>query len=126
MMSWPLYHYRATCTHVVDGDPADFDIDFGDHIHRIERCRFLGINCDELHDPDPVLKQNAERAKIAVATLLLGTPAPTLYIKTDLDKDDKYGRLLVTIYTAADAEKSLNRQLVEWNLATPYIGWERV
>jgi endonuclease YncB( thermonuclease family) len=123
-MAWPLYRYRAQTVHVVDGDTVDLDIDFGAYIHRTFRCRLLGINTPELHDPDPDARVEALRAKTALSVeVALGKP---LYIATEKDQGDKYGRLLVTIYTAEDAEKSLNRQMVEWGMAVPYIGFERV
>jgi endonuclease YncB( thermonuclease family) len=124
-MAWPLYRYRAQTVHVVDGDTVDLDIDFGAYIHRTFRCRLLGINTPELHDPDELTRMEAERAKSALIEQT-GMGATMLYIATERDHGDKYGRLLVTIYTAEDAEKSLNRQMVEWGLAVPYIGFERV
>lgn len=124
-MPWPLYHYRAQALHVVDGDTVDLDIDFGAYIHRTFRCRLLGINTPELHDPDESVRVTAERAKNTLIEQT-GIGATTLFIVTERDHGDKYGRLLVTIYTAEDAEISLNRQMVLWGLATPYIDFERV
>jgi endonuclease YncB( thermonuclease family) len=122
-MPWPLYHYRAQALHVVDGDTVDLVIDFGAYISRVFRCRLLGINTPELHDPDESVRTTALRAKTTL-TDALGTNV--LFIATERDHGDKYGRLLVTIYTAEDAEISLNRQMVLWGLATPYIDFERV
>lgn len=122
-MSWPLYHYLAQAVHIVDGDTVDLDISLGCFIHRTVRCRLLGIDTPELHDPDESVRIEALRAK-DVLTTQLGTT--TIYIKTELDHGDKYGRLLVTIYTMPDDATSLNRKMVEWNLAKPYIGFEQI
>jgi endonuclease YncB( thermonuclease family) len=123
MTDWPLYHYRAKALHIVDGDTVDLDLDFGAFLHRIFRCRLLGIDTPELHAADESERIEALRAKDVLARQLGDN---LLYVKTDLDKDDKYGRLLVTIYVDPGAEVSLNRRMVEWGLAVPYIGWERV
>jgi endonuclease YncB( thermonuclease family) len=122
-VGWPTYHYRAKAVHVVDGDTVDLDLDFGAFLHRIFRCRLLGIDTPELHSSDESERIEAQRAKDVLARQL---GENLLYVKTDLDKDDKYGRLLVTIYVDPVAEASLNRRMVEWGLAVPYIGWERV
>jgi endonuclease YncB( thermonuclease family) len=124
-MDWTqcLYHYTGRCVHVVDGDTLDLLLDLGCFVSRKVRCRLLGIDTPELHDPDPDVRLDAQRA---AATIIAETAARPLYVRTELDTGDKYGRLLVTIYTSVGADKSLNRHMVEWGLAKPYVGWERV
>lgn len=122
-MPWPLYHYRATVHRLIDGDSGYLDIDFGAHLVQTWDCRMLGINADELHDPDPDVRANAVRAQHTLADRLTGK---TFYVKTELDKDDKYGRLLVVIYEHEDDDVSLNRRMVEWGLAHAEDNFERV
>ena len=100
-----MYHYKAKILRVVDGDTVDSDVDFGRFIHQIVRLRLLGIDAPEKRKPT---KEAGDAATDYLRELIEGK---TVAIKTELDKDDKYGRLLATIYT--DAGDNVNELLVK-------------
>ncbi|CAB4195564.1 COG1525 Micrococcal nuclease (thermonuclease) homologs [uncultured Caudovirales phage] len=84
-----LYTYRATVLRVVDGDTIDVRLDLGFHIFRECRVRLLGINAPEKRG-DTMVAAVASQARLQA--LLLG--ASQVYLRTELDSSDKYGRIL--------------------------------
>lgn len=111
-----MYEYKCKVLNVVDGDTVDCEIDLGFHIKKTDRIRLLGINTPELNSKDPGERDNAGIAKKRVQDL---APLVTL-IKTHLDKSDKYGRLLGTLFIEGDPV-SVNDKLVTEGLAVPYM-----
>lgn len=110
-----MYEYKCKVIHVVDGDTVDVEIDLGFHITKVDRIRFLGINTPELHDSNPDIRAKAQQAKARVEEL-----APSIVrIATKLDKQDKYGRILGTLFT--DTELNVNETLVTEGLAVPFM-----
>jgi len=102
MEALTLYRYKAVCTHVVDGDTVDLDVDLGFAIHFNLRVRLLGVNTPELHAKDPAVREAAQKARKRVEVLLLGellAKPPALIIETKKDSQDKYGRYLARIYS---------------------------
>lgn len=107
----PAYVYNATVVRWVDGDTADLDIDFGRHIHQTVRCRLLGIDTPERgHVNWAEASANAKRDAPAGSRVV---------VATELDRDDKYGRLLATIYVG---ELNINQDQIDDGLAVPYDG----
>jgi micrococcal nuclease len=107
----PQFIYNAVVLKWVDGDTVDLDIDWGGHIHRIERCRLIGIDTPE---------RGMLHYKEATANAQFDAPAGTrCVVKTELDKDDKYGRLLVTIWVG---ELNVNQDQIDDGFAVPYDG----
>lgn len=110
----PQYLYSAVITKVVDGDTLDATVDLGFNIFTNIRFRLYGLDTPEIHSADPTLRATANKAKQLVETLL----NKSVTIKTY--KPDKYGRWLAEIYI--DGGSSINKQLLEQNLAVPYFG----
>jgi micrococcal nuclease len=111
-----MYEYKCKVLNVVDGDTVDVEIDLGFHIKKTDRIRMLGIDTAELNSKDPSQRELAVVAKNRVRDL---APAITR-IKTEMDKGDKYGRLLGTLYMG-DNTTSINEILVQEGLAVPYM-----
>lgn len=109
-----MYVYKATAIKVVDGDTIDCEIDLGFHIKVVKRVRLAGIDTPELNSEDILVREDAIAAKKYVAGWLGAVP---FCIKTELDRSDKYGRVLGWIYPLSagieDESQSLNNVLVE-------------
>lgn len=82
-----MYQYKAKLVRVVDGDTVILDFDLGFHVRVEKRVRFARIDAVERKD-DP------ERlATKAVIDWFSGTKNEC-FIRTTLDKEDKYGRVI--------------------------------
>lgn len=109
-----MYVYKATAIKIVDGDTIDCEIDLGFHIKVVKRVRLAGIDTPELNSEDILVREDAIAAKKYVTGWLGVVP---FCIKTELDRSDKYGRVLGWIYPLSagieDESQSLNNVLVE-------------
>lgn len=106
-----MYEYKAYVDRVVDGDTADFIIDLGFHTFVTKRVRFIGVDAPErFTDKGKVTKSFVEQ-KLPVGS--------TVVIKTKIDSNDKYGRVLGEIFIDTYLE-SLNKMLINNGLASPY------
>ncbi len=86
----------AAVTHVVDGDTVD--LRFGDGT--VERARLLGIDTPETVKPNtPVQCFGPEASARTKALLSEGT---RVLVQRDTEARDRYGRLLVYLWRAAD------------------------
>jgi len=109
----PAYTYRALVRRVIDGDTVEADIDCGFHlVLRSRAIRLLGINTPELHGDRAVAGQ-AARSYLVELLERYGTPDEDgwrVIVATKLDRDDKYGRLLGTLWGRQPAalEKAVN------------------
>lgn len=112
------YVYAARCVQVIDGDTLDLDIDLGFFVTLRQRVRLRGIDTPELRGKDK------ERAVAARTEVTIWTDGVELLIRTELDKADKYGRLLAEIWVDGLAT-SLSDHLVERGLARRYDGGRR-
>lgn len=107
----PQYIYKATVIRWKDGDSVILDIDWGGHIKQERDCRLLGIDTPERGHLKYAEAGNNAR---------LDAPAGTrCVVKTELDKDEKYGRLLVTLYVG---ELNVNQDQIDDGFAVPYDG----
>lgn len=118
-----MYHYRAYVDRVVDADTLDLEIDLGMGISISERVRLMGINAWEMRGKEKekglAAQQFVEEWLRTKTSIDYGdTPhlsTPKIYIRTELDKAGKYGRLLVWVFATetADHEEALNHVLVK-------------
>lgn len=112
-----LYHYRAICTRVVDGDTLDLDIDLGCHVHVRERVRLFGIDAPETYG---VRKDSEEYAagvlcRDRMTELVTGRE---LLVNTHKDSKGKYGRYLATVWVVdGDGKVDVAKALVSEGLA---------
>lgn len=122
-MPQPQYVYRAALIRIVDGDTIVIKRDCGEHIYRDTTVRLLGVNTPEK------IGATAAAGRLAAhwaASWLTDSPQGEwpLIVATQLDKDDKYGRLLGTIYRLKDGA-CLNDDLLAAGHAVPYDGGAR-
>lgn len=86
-----MYEYRATLIKVVDGDTIDVTTDLGFHVRMEMKLRLYGINA-------PELTTTAGKAARAFLSDTLPRTAWALKLKTQRDKQEKYGRYLATVF----------------------------
>jgi len=110
-----VYIYAAQPAKVIDGDTLDVITDLGFHIHIQQRIRLRGINCPEHGSPEG-------DAATAYTKAWIAEHGPDLVLHTELDKTEKFGRILGTV--SADA-RTLNDDLVTNGHAVPYDGGRR-
>jgi micrococcal nuclease len=106
-----MYTYEAKVVRVVDGDTIDLDIDLGFHIRITKRIRLSFINAPEM---------NTDLGKRSKDFLLKSIPQESnVIIKTQLDRTDKYGRVLGEIF-APDQISSINKLMIDGGFAEYY------
>lgn len=98
-----MYTYFCTVDRVIDGDTVVVTIDLGLHIKVTKTVRLLGINAPEMNIPEGPL------AKEYLISIL---PKITV-IQTVLDRDDKYGRLLGTLYDQTILGRNVNKAMLD-------------
>lgn len=105
-----MYTYRCKLVRVVDGDTIILDIDLGFHISIQRSVRLLGYNSPEIFGAKKSeasfqagieCKQELER--------VLGV-GKKLFCVTELDKSDKYGRILAKIFENL-SDSSINEHM---------------
>ncbi len=117
-MLTPQYVYQARLRRVVDGDTVVLDIDLGCRVTTVRAIRLLGVNTPEVYG---ITKVAGLASKAYTTAWLAGQTAEwPLVIETQLDHDDKYGRLLGTIYRTSDGA-CLNKDLLTEGYAVAYM-----
>lgn len=118
-----LYTYRFRSTRVIDGDTVEGYLDLGLHIERKIRLRLLGIDAPERKG---ATQYKGVMAREHLATLLSKYGEAKLdgqhvLVQTSLDRDDKYGRLLGTLYGCEPGGDlvNLNERMVHDGHAEP-------
>ena len=118
------YWYKGTVLKVIDGDTFDVMIDLGFNIHYKARVRLYGVNTPESRTKDAAEKELGLKAKAFTKDWL--TNHSTVFIKTVIDKNEKYGRVLADIYSSADIDDPktacLNKDIIESGYAREYFG----
>ena len=109
-----MYHYKIKkITRVVDGDTVDVDIDLGFGITISHRIRLKGINAPETKTLDLEEKNKGIQARLWLEKEL--SKSGEWIIETT--KEDKYGRMLGTLYLVGEPvtvnEKMLNEGIVK-------------
>jgi micrococcal nuclease len=104
-----MYEYQALVLAAHDGDTITARIDLGFHVSITETFRLSRINAPEVIGPT---KQLGIDARDFVRNLILNK---TILIKTEKDKQEKYGRYLADVYLADG--RCLNDLLVDNSLA---------
>lgn len=97
----PAYAYRAIVRRVIDGDTVEADIDCGFHLVLKRRAiRLLGINAPEMHGDSAQRGESARRYLIELLGKygVVDEDGWELTVATKLDRDDKYGRVLGTLF----------------------------
>ena len=112
-----MYEYKATVKRIIDGDSLVLDIDLGFYMFMNEtKIRLYGLDTPEMNSEDPLLRLQAIMAtRYLYDNLQVGEKVT---IKTVLDKREKYGRLLATVFTKEGL--NINEGLIQNKLAVPY------
>jgi micrococcal nuclease len=101
---------RAQVLRVVDGDTIRVRLD-----GRTERVRYIGIDTPESVKPGTAVQCFAKRASAANAALVAGR---SVRLVGDVERRDRYGRLLAYVYREPDGA-FVNARLVRDGYARP-------
>ena len=112
-----MYQYKIKKIHkIIDGDTVDVDISLGFGITLSQRVRLKGINTPETRTKD--LKEKAD-GLMAKEWLEKELSKPGEWI-IETTKDDKYGRILGTLYLVGEPV-TVNERMVNDGIANPYM-----
>ena len=113
-----MYQYRIKkIERIIDGDTVDVSIDLGFNLTTIQRVRLKDIDAAETRTKD--LKEKAE-GLMAKEWLEKELSKPGEWI-IETTKDDKYGRILGTLYLVGEPV-TVNERMVNDGIARPYLG----
>ena len=113
-----MYQYKIkTIKKIVDGDTIDVDIDLGFGITYSHRVRLKGINTAETKTLNLEEKAKGLAAKEWLKKEL--SREGEWVIETT--KEDKYGRILGTLYFVGDPV-TINEKMLNEGIAKPYSG----
>lgn len=111
-----MYEYRAQILRVVDGDTVHARVDLGFDVRFDMKLRLAGINAPEMKTPE------GPPAKARLVELLglaeLGGAVSVVTIRTQKDKQEKYGRYLATLIMADGTD--VNARMIAEGQAVPY------
>lgn len=106
-----MYEYRCSVIKTVDGDTVDCIVDVGFRVSIEMRFRLAGINAPEMKTPEGP----ASKARLSE----LMPVGSTLIVRTNKDKQEKYGRYLGTFWDAEQHE--VNARMVDEGFAVKYV-----
>ena len=113
-----MYQYKIKkINEVVDGDTVDVEIHLGFGITLSHRVRLKDIDAAETRTKD--LKEKAE-GLLAKEWLEKELSKPGEWI-IETTKDDKYGRILGTLYLIGEPV-TVNERMLNDGIARPYLG----
>ena len=106
-----MYEYRAAIIRVVDGDSLHAEVDLGFDVRMRMKLRLAGVNAPEM---------NTLEGKTARGYLieLFGTLPAAVTLRTEKDRQEKYGRYLAWIHLPDG--RSVNELLLATGHAIPY------
>lgn len=116
----PAYVYRAHVLSVYDGDTITVMLDLGMSITRKASCRLVGIDTPEIRTKVAGEKEAAYKARDRVRELILDKQVTI----QSMSKPDKYGRLLVRIWT--EDGQCINDLLISEGHAIVYDGGKKI
>jgi micrococcal nuclease len=120
-----MYTYKAKIDRVIDGDTFESTIDLGFGVSVRKMVRLAGVDTPEKNSKILLERDLASRATARAKNFLENR---TVTVKTELDKDDKYGRVLAYVYESDrefQANQSYNLKLIQDGLANPYFGGKK-
>jgi micrococcal nuclease len=111
-----MYQYKIKkFNRVIDGDTIDVAIDLGFHITLNQRIRLKDIDAAETRTKDLEEKAEGLRAKEWLEKELAREGEWII----DTYKEDKYGRMLGTLYLIGDPV-TVNERMLNEGIARPY------
>ncbi len=114
------YVYQAEVISVYDGDTVTVMLDLGMSITRKASCRLVGIDTPEIRTKVAGEKEAAYKARDRVRGLVLGK----MVTLQSISKPDKYGRLLVRIWSGDG--QCVNDLLLSEGHAIAYDGGKKL
>ncbi len=112
-----MYQYKIKkINRVIDGDTVDLDIDLGFSITLKQRVRLKDIDASETRTLDLEEKKKGLEAKEWLKKEL--SREGEWIIETT--KEDKYGRILGTLYLVGDPV-TINERMLNEGIANPYM-----
>jgi micrococcal nuclease len=112
-----MYQYKIKkITKVIDGDTVDLDIDLGFGITISHRVRLKGINAPETKTLDLEEKNKGIQARLWLEKEL--SRSGEWIIETT--KEDKYGRMLGTLYLVGDPV-TVNERMLNEGIVKPFM-----
>lgn len=111
-----MYDYQAQVISVHDGDTLKLRVDLGFSIRDDMTVRLLGLNAPELATVE------GKAAQAFADGWIKAHASPYVGVRTQKDRQEKYGRYLATIYDLADATSTLNNALLAAGHAVPWDG----
>ena len=112
-----MYQYKIKkITKVIDGDTVDLDIDLGFGITVSHRIRLKDINAPETKTLDLEEKNKGIQARLWLEKEL--SRSGEWIIETT--KEDKYGRMLGTLYLIGDPV-TVNERMLNEGIAKPFM-----
>ena len=112
-----MYKYKIkNIIRVVDGDTVEVDIDLGFHVTLNQRVRLKGIDAPETRTLDLEEKKKGLDAKEWLKKEL--SREGEWIIETT--KEDKYGRILGTLYLVGDPV-TVNERMLNEGTAVPFM-----
>ena len=112
-----MYQYKIKKIHrIIDGDTVDVEISLGFGITLSQRVRLKGIDAAETRTKD--LKEKAE-GLLAKEWLEKELSREGEWI-IETTKEDKYGRILGTLYFVGDPV-TINERMLNEGIAVPYM-----
>lgn len=121
-----MYTYNAKVIRILDGDTVEAEIDLGFGVSITRIVRMNGIDTPEKTSSILTVRELAAKA---TARARYALENKKVILKTQLDKGDKYGRVLAYIYESQSelgADQSFNLKLVQEGLAFPYDGGKKI
>ena len=113
-----MYQYRIKkIERIVDGDTVDVSIDLGFNLTTVQRVRLKDIDAAETRTKDLTEKAEGLAAKVWLEKEL--SREGEWIIETT--KEDKYRRILGTLYLVGDPV-TVNERMLNEGIAKPYSG----
>lgn len=115
-MTTNLYNYRCLVKRVVDGDTVQAEIDLGFHLKFTSMVRLLYYDAPEIMRQHARSEAEVNEGLLAKNELIgLVQDRPGLMIKTQLERSDKYGRVLGLLWFEGDPQTVNNQMLAFTN-----------
>ena len=112
-----MYQYKVKeINRVIDGDTVDLDIDLGFGITIKQRVRLKGINAAETRTLN---SEEKDKGLVAKEWLKKELSREGEWI-IETTKEDKYGRILGTLYIVGDPV-TVNERMLNEGIAEPYM-----
>ena len=113
-----MYNYKIKkIERIIDGDTVDVSIDLGFNLTTVQRVRLKGIDAAETRTKDLTEKAQGLVAKAWLEKEL--SREGEWIIETT--KEDKYGRILGTLYLVGDPV-TVNERMLNEGIVKPYSG----